>query len=109
MTDLERTLLDASMSPHNTGGLPGLRKLFKQIAQKIDLKVLHSRYHALSWKYPYWQRIGFLLDAVDRQKSDAWMNLFGAPKHKFFLDKGFSKSWDYDPKWQLHYPKIDTL
>ena len=109
-TSLERTLIDSIISPHYSGGIKTVINAFFKARMNIDK--LYEIYKAYSPFYPYWQSIGFLLHRLKASSvSKKWLQHFSSPKMKFYLNKNFNKTWSYDSKWKVYYPKglIDDI
>ncbi|MBF0107304.1 MAG: hypothetical protein HQM16_18490, partial [Deltaproteobacteria bacterium] len=106
ITNLERTLVDCIISPHYAGGLLEVIKAFKNAKQKLKHQKLYEQYQSISCIYPYWQRIGLVLEKlVGVQMAQHWHDYFGKPKSDFYIDKEYRGTWDYDQRWQVYYPK----
>lgn len=106
LTNLERTLIDCTVSPHYSGGPAAIVQAFEISAPKLHIQTLISTYKKLSFIFPYWQRIGLILDKISTHKNvNAWKNEFGKPKMKFYFDKNYRLSWSFDEIWQIYYPK----
>jgi len=105
ISDLERTFLDSIVGSQYSGGIVQVIESFKD--QEIDLKKLKQYYDALSPKYPYWQKIGFILSLNKNEKlSSDWKKYFKDKEMKdFFLDKEYRSNWAYSEEWKLFYPK----
>ncbi|MBC7540164.1 MAG: hypothetical protein H7281_15170 [Bacteriovorax sp.] len=105
MSNIERTFLDSIISPQYSGGITQVLESFKD--QKINIKELKKYYDALVPKYPYWQKIGFVLDLnTDNKSAKEWRKLFFNEEMKdFFLDKEYRSTWNYSEEWKIFYPK----
>lgn len=105
ITNLERTLLDCASVPENAGGLSSVIDAFEIARHRLKLDVLLELYEKLDFKYPHWQRIGFLLKHfVDENLSTEWARFFGKPKNKFYLAKGYTLDWKFDAEFSIFYP-----
>ena len=104
-TNLERTFLDSVITPQYSGGNDSIVSFFR--SADLDLTFLKKIYQKLNPAYPYWQKIGFLLDVMDqKEKSRKWYEFFkGTTLKKFFVDKGYRSDWDFNKKWKIYYPK----
>ncbi len=106
ISGLERTLIDCAINPHYAGGLSELIKAFYLAKGNIKYQKLFDIYHSMSLIYPYWQRIGVILEnVVSKQGAQTWKDYFGKPKNDFYIDKEYRSSWEFDNSWQIHYPK----
>ncbi|MCY4643379.1 MAG: hypothetical protein OXB88_02075 [Bacteriovoracales bacterium] len=104
-TNLERTFMDSIVTPQYSGGLDSIISFFKN--KSLNLTDLKKIYQTLCPVYPYWQKIGFLLELMgQKEKSRTWGKLFeNLPLKKFFLDRGYRNDWAFNKKWQIYYPK----
>lgn len=106
LTNLERTLIDCTVSPHYSGGLSAIVHAFERAVPKLHIQTMISTYKKLSLLFPYWQRIGLILDRISTRKNvDIWKKEFGKPKMKFYIDKNYRISWNFDEAWQVYYPE----
>lgn len=102
-TDLERTLIDASVRPVYSGGVFEVLGAFKNARDRIDVYMLKNYLTELDYIYPYEQIIGFYLEKAGYPNE--LVSLFKKEnKLKFYLtyqirNKAFSKTWN------LFYPK----
>lgn len=105
ISNLERTFLDSIISPQYSGGISQVIESFKD--QEMDLNKLKQYYDSLSPKYPYWQKIGFILSLNENINiASEWKNFFKNIEMKdFFLDKEYRSSWTYSEEWKIFYPK----
>jgi predicted transcriptional regulator of viral defense system len=105
ITGLERTLLDCISVPENAGGISNVIEASRLGFKNIDIDLFYKLYQKLGLKYPHWQRVGFLFDRLGYSNlANEWKNLFGYPKNKFFLTKGYKLGWDFDEVWSIYYP-----
>ena len=104
-TNLERTFIDSIMTPQYSGGTSSILSFFGHT--DLNLMTLKKIYQTLNPIYPYWQKIGFLLELMNqKKKSNQWHELFKKfPLKKFFLDRGYRNDWSFNQKWQLYHPK----
>lgn len=104
-TNLERTLIDCAAVPENTGGIISVIDAFKRAKNVINYESFLKIYLNLDFKYPHWQRVGFLLEKFcNFDLSVRWKKDFGIPKNKFYLMKGYRADWKFDFNWNLFYP-----
>ena len=106
VTDRERTLIDCVVAPHRAGGIDSVISSFLSTKSKLNLEKLHDYYAQFDFVYPYWQRIGFILErAVGDKTAKKWESCFSGEKHKFFLMREYRSNWLFDEHWQIYYPK----
>lgn len=110
VTDLERTLLDCIISPHRAGGIDTVFDSFKSAKNKLDIGKLYYYYTKLNFLYPYWQRIGFILQrTIGHELSAKWEELMNQKKYEFYLMHEYKINWLLDKKWKIFYPKMLDL
>ncbi|MBI5804616.1 hypothetical protein HZA73_01070 [candidate division TA06 bacterium] len=105
VTDLERTLLDATVRPEYSGGVFEVMKAYKNAVGKISIKKLYDYLKKMDYIYPYHQCIGFYLEKTNLVNQQD-LNIFHKKgiKYNFYLAHGFKKL-DYSDRWKLYYPK----
>lgn len=105
VTNVERTLLDATISPFYSGGILSVLDAYKQA--KLDLRRMSSIYTSLALTYPYWQRVGFFLDLSGKTElADKWYKFFGKAEIDFYLDHRYNKTWNFDERWRIFHPPL---
>lgn len=105
ITGLERTLLDCVSVPENAGGISNVIEATRLGAIKIDIDIFFELYKKLRFKYPHWQRVGFLFDRLGyANHAKKWKSRFGSPRNKFFLTKGYKLGWEFDKEWSIYFP-----
>lgn len=105
-TDLEKTLLDCTVSPELAGGIKNVVESYAVAKSRISMDKLIAYYRKMDYTYPYWQRIGLILDKTSGgKKAERWRNEFGRPKFTFYLDRKYRADWDLDPRWEVAFPK----
>jgi predicted transcriptional regulator of viral defense system len=105
VTDLERTLLDCAVAPHRAGGIQTVLHTYRSVANRLSVRRLIDYYGKLRLKYPFWQRIGLLLDGASPDAATSWREHFGTPKLKFYADHSYKSDWTFDPTWKVAYPR----
>jgi hypothetical protein len=104
ITDIERSLIDAIIAPHYSGGLLTVIAAVRNAT--IDIAKLKDTYDSLSLTYAYWQRVGFILEVAGHlDTSGEWIKYFGKPEMEFFVDHGFRDSWRINKRWNVRYPQ----
>ena len=104
MTDTEGTLIDCSIAPHRAGGISAVIEAYKLANDRLDIGKLFSHYSSQHFVYPYWQRIGFLLETAGlKELADKW-DILHKGKKQFFLMHGYRASWKYNDRWKLYFP-----
>lgn len=105
VTSLERALIDAVVHPQYNGGLGTVIEVLRTGLPRVHEGQFIDLYHKLAYVYPYWQAIGFLCDRLGFPSLAAAMMHGARPGNKFYLDHLAKTSWQFDPKWQIYYPK----
>lgn len=105
VTSLERTLIEAVVHPQYNGGLSTVVDILRVGLKKIDKRRFLDLYEDLDYLYPYWQAIGFLCERLGFADVAAATERRFTAKNEFYLDHLAKTSWEFDPKWQIHYPK----
>ena len=104
VTNLERSLIDAIVSPQYNGGITSVYTYF-EAAKTINMDKFLSIYKKLDFVYPYSQAIGFFFEKLGMNKKASAIYEAFPPEKKFYIDRNAKSSWEYDDKWQLYYPK----
>ena len=104
-TSLERTFIDSIVTPHYSGGVESITSFFKNT--DLNLRELKKIYQKLNPLYPYWQRIGYVLDVMNqKEKSKKWREYFkNVDLKKFFISKGYRSDWSFNKKWKMYHPE----
>jgi hypothetical protein len=104
-TNIERTLIDATVRPIYSGGIFEVAKAFVRAHDMVSINKLVATLKTLNYTYPYHQTIGFLLQRTGLYKSNQLKLLKDLPiEYKFYLDYGM-KDAVYIPEWKLFVPK----
>ena len=105
VSDLERTLLDCAVFPHRAGGIRNVMEIFAKAKRRLSIERLLSYYRQLDFTYPYWQRIGLILEkTAGKNATRDWRDAFGEPGFTFYLDRLYKSNWKIDPRWKVAYP-----
>ena len=105
VTCLERALIDAVVHPQYNGGLGTVIQILRKGLPRVNQCRFFDLYDKLAYVYPYWQAIGFLCEKTGFSDMASAIARRFTPKNKFYLDHLAKTSWEFDPKWQIHYPK----
>lgn len=106
-TNFDRSVIDGIFAPHHFGGVTELVKFIRANSKRIKARPLFDLYQMLPHRYPYWQRVGFLLENLgSSSEARQWTALTATlTKRRFFLAHGFAHGdWSYSKEWDLHYP-----
>ncbi len=104
VTCIERSLIDAVVSPQYNGGIVSVYTYFRNARGMLNMARLIKIYRQLDFVYPYSQSIGFLLDRADMSKHASVIYKNFPPERSFYVDHDAKTSWVYDEKWKLYYP-----
>jgi predicted transcriptional regulator of viral defense system len=104
-TDLERTLIDATVRPAYSGGVGEVFRAYKKAIDRLSLLRLVEYLSQLDYKYPYHQAIGFYLDQTGHFSEDQLKPLkqFGL-NHNFYLSHAM-KETSFNEDWRIYYPQ----
>jgi predicted transcriptional regulator of viral defense system len=105
ITCLERTLIDAVVSPHYNGGVMSLCDYFRAARNRMNLSRLLDIYQRLNFVYPYAQSLGFFMEHSGMQEKAEALRSAYPPRQRFYVDHGAKTTWIYDERWMVSYPK----
>jgi len=104
VTDIERTLIDATVRPTYSGGIAVVATAFEMATDRISVKKLAQYLKKLRYTYPYHQAIGFYLERAGYEDSDLGLLRDFPIEFDFYLSHGM-KSTEYNATWRLFAPK----
>jgi predicted transcriptional regulator of viral defense system len=104
VTDLERTLIDATVRPVYSGGVAEVMKAFREAREALSVNRLRGLLHRLAYLYPFHQAIGFYLERADYPESSLKLIRELPQIVDFYLAHAMSEA-DYVPQWRLFVPK----
>ena len=105
VTDVERTLIDATVRPVYSGGVFEVLNAYRLAKEKVSVNKLAAMLKKLNYTYPYHQAVGFYLERAGVYKNSliALLRKFER-KHDFYLTHQM-KEKSYSKAWRLYYPK----
>lgn len=105
VTNIDRTLVDATVRPIYSGGVFEVAKAFARAQGRVSTNRLAATLRQMNFTYPYHQAIGFYLQRAGTYSNTA-INLFRSFPFDFdfYLDYGM-KDPDYIREWRLFVPK----
>ena len=105
VTDVERTLIDATVRPVYAGGPFEVLKAYKLARSKMSVNKLAATLKKLDYIYPYHQAVGFYLEktGIYRESSIALLRKFDF-RYNFYLSHQI-KEKAYSERWRLYFPK----
>jgi len=105
VTNLERTLIDATVRPIYSGGVSEVAEAFKTAAETLSVNKLVSYLRKLNYTYPYHQAIGYYLTRAGVYKPSQIEQLKKFPiEYNFYLSYQM-KDPDFNDEWRLFIPK----
>lgn len=107
VTNIERTLIDITVSPHYCGGCYEVLNVYRKAKGKFKIKDLAETLFELNYIYPYHQAIGFFLEKAGYSESD--LKIFDSmeKKNTFFVQRELKlDERKYDKRWNLFYPEF---
>lgn len=106
VTDIERTLIDITVSPYYCGGCYEVLNVYKKAKGRVNVKKLHDMLIKLDYIYPHHQSIGFYLEKAGYKEDD--LKLFDRDKTlRFFIQRELKENErKYSERWNLFYPEF---
>ena len=106
ITDIERTLIDITVSPYYCGGCFEVLNAYKKAKGRVNVKKMHEMLLKLDYIYPHHQAIGFYLEKAGYPEKD--LKLFDYDKNlRFFIQRELKeKDRKYSERWNLFYPEF---
>lgn len=105
VTNIERTLIDATVRPVYSGGVFEVAKAFRNAHSRLSVNQLVSYLKTLNYTYPYHQAIGFYLEHAGVYSATQLSLLANlGVNHDFYLTHKMTDTV-YNEKWRLHVPK----
>ncbi len=105
VTNLERTLIDATVRPIYAGGVAEVAEAFKNAADRVSVNKLVSYLKKLNYTYPYHQAVGYYLSRAGVFKQSQIDLLKQLPIDFDFYLNYQMKNPDYNEEWRLFIPK----
>lgn len=104
VTSLERTLVDSTVRPGYSGGVPAVLQAFRLARDRISVTKLLGILRKLDYTYPYHQSIGFYLERAGYTEADQTLVKELGAKFDFYLSHGLNNP-AFDPNWRVFFPK----
>ncbi len=104
VTDVERTLIDATVRPVYSGGVFEVLRAFEAARDRLSVNKLVAILRKLDYTYPYHQAIGFYLERAGYRESQIELLRRFDMSFDFYLTYQM-RDPDYDAKWRLFVPK----
>jgi len=105
ITNIERTLIDATVRPVYSGGVFQVLQAFEMARDKVSVNKLVATLRKLNFTYPYHQAIGFYLERAGgyRESQVGLLRQFDIT-YNFYLTHEMNET-RYDEKWRLFVPR----
>jgi len=104
VSNVERTLIDATVRPNYSGGVAVVARAFEAAKDRLSVNKLTAYLKKLSYTYPYHQAIGFYLDRAGVEETRLSLLRRLPMDFDFYLTYGM-RSTDYIERWRLFVPK----
>jgi len=102
-TNLERTLIDATVRPDYSGGVINVFLAYQNAKPHLSVNRLVAYLKRLEYKYPYHQSVGFYLENAGYGKDALQLLEEFEIKYKFYLAYKMPKK-KFSEKWGVFYP-----
>jgi hypothetical protein len=104
VTSLERTLIDITVRPAYSGGVPRVLEAYKRVRGHISVARLIALLAEFDYTYPYHQSIGFYLKRAQYPKSDQLLATADGMDFNFYLGHGL-RNPSFDPEFRIYFPQ----
>ncbi len=102
-TNIERTLIDATVRPAYSGGVFEVAKAFELAKNVVSVNAMGAMLSKLRFTYPYHQAIGFYLERAGYRASSLDLMRRFPMEFDFYLTHEMSAT-RYVPAWRLYVP-----
>ena len=104
VTNLARTLIDATIRPAYAGGCSAVMKAFKKAKDRVSADQIIAMLKKIKYVYPYHQAIGFYMENVgfDEEAVNKLRKL--GLRYDFYLDYNMKKK-AFSKEWRIYHPK----
>ncbi len=107
LTNIERTLIDITVSPHYCGGTYEVLNVYKKAKGKFSPEKLRDMLQKLDYIYPFHQCIGFFMDKAGYPEKDLKLFEGMGIQYKFFVQRELrADERKFDERWRLFYPEF---
>ena len=104
VTDLERTLIDATVRPVYSGGIAVVAKAYELAKGSVSVNKLSAYLRKLRYVYPYHQAVGFYLERAGYDEQLLKLLEQFPVEYDFYLQHAM-KSPVLNKRWRLYVPK----
>ncbi|HUT92404.1 MAG TPA: hypothetical protein VMY37_23110 [Thermoguttaceae bacterium] len=105
VTNIERTLIDATVRPVYAGGVAQVAEAFRAAAGRLSVNRTAAYLRKLRFTYPYHQSIGFYLERAGTYSASQVELLREFPMEFDFYLTYQMREADYNKRWRLYVPK----
>lgn len=103
VTNVERTLIDATVKPMYAGGVFEVAKAFALASDRLSVNKLIPMLRKLDFAYPYHQAIGYYLERAGYKSSQLDLVRRLPMEHDFYLTHEMGET-RYESTWRLFVP-----
>jgi hypothetical protein len=104
VTDLERTLIDATVRPFYAGGPFEVLRAYYLAKEKLSINRLASLLKTIDFIYPYHQAVGFYLYMAGYSENYTKIFQEAGLSYDFYLTYQI-KNPQYSEKWRIYFPQ----
>jgi predicted transcriptional regulator of viral defense system len=104
VTSIERTLIDITVRPAYSGGIPAVVNAFKLAKGRVSVTKLLAVLHQFKYVYPYHQCIGFYLKHSGYEEAEQLLAKTTGTNFSFYLSHGLKKPL-FDSDWKVFFPR----
>jgi predicted transcriptional regulator of viral defense system len=104
ITDIERTLIDATVRPAYAGGIAVVAAAFERARDSISVNKLAAYLRKLRYAYPYHQAVGFYMERAGYGEPLLKLLDRFSMEHDFYLQHAM-RSPVLNKRWRLYVPK----
>jgi hypothetical protein len=104
ITDVERTLIDATVRPVYSGGIAVVAKAFELAKESVSVNKLTAYLRKLRYVYPYHQAVGFYMERAGYADSLLKLLEHFPIEYDFYLQHAM-RSPVLNKRWRLYVPK----
>ncbi len=104
VSNIERTLIDATVRPVYCGGVFEVAEAFERARGKFSVNKLTATLRKLNYTYPYHQAIGFYLERAGYKQSQLDLLRQFEVEFDFYLTHKMDET-EYNRAWRLFIPK----
>ena len=104
VTDVERTLIDATVRPIYSGGVAVVARAFEMARDRASVDKIATYLQKLNYVYPYHQAIGFYLERAGYRKPELEPLRQFPMEFDFYLAHGIG-STEHNKTWRVFIPR----